>query len=173
MSDEQDKHQDMVEALHALSSDEPIDESQDAPPEQEFDPMSVIGGAADPQDAALAASPVPEPSLSLRQRSAQLQARSRQAQSHQLKSIAIPLLLTVGVLLLICSLLAVYQVIAATGDEALTEDMNQSVLPLAYRKLFPVVGIPIGAFLLFGAHYFRKEMQQLRRSAGSRGGSEG
>ena len=167
MSDDEDKHQDTVDALNALTNEDLDAEPHEAAEQKDFDPMSVIGDAIPAADEAPMIDLAPDavdPSSTLRRRSAQVHARTQQAHTHQLKSIAIPLLITVGLLLFLCSIIAIGQVASASGDPDAIAAINESLLPMSYRQAFPVAGFPIGAFLLFGAYHFRKEMQQVRQA---------
>lgn len=174
MSDDQDKNQDTVDALHALVSEDVEAEPQEASAEGEFDPMSVIGDSA-PSAAAPDMADIPPIEVSsstLGQRNAKFHARAQAAQTHQLKSIAIPLLITVGLLLFVCSGTAIWQVLTATEESTLAAE--DSLLPMRYRAPFALAGIPIGAFLLFGAYHFRKELQLIEQaSQRGRGGEAG
>ena len=140
-------------------SEEDLDEKPKGPP-----PLPDATGydlLPDPDGAAAAPPALPTDLASRRRRTADFDQRARQAHAHQYKTVMIPLLLTLGVILLLMGLWVVLRggepvPPPATGDPpaaAAPQDFNA-----AFQKWFPLLAFPLGAFLLAGAWWFHQDV---------------
>ncbi|HUS47551.1 MAG TPA: hypothetical protein VNA25_13015 [Phycisphaerae bacterium] len=176
MTQEPDKWDQSADALKSLADGTSED------PEQAADPVEPPAEPADPADpadamaaleAGMSASPesqpvelegvsaVPLDDAARRRQTAGFERRTQKAHAHQFKVIMIPLLITVGVLLFVCG-----TILLATAPESDPTDPfaePQDKLRV-FRSWFPLAAFPVGAFLLFGAWYFHREISASKRT---------
>lgn len=181
MMQEPNKWDQSADALKSLADGTPEDPQQAADPAEQpaqADPVEQAAQAAEPLDPVAALEgrmPVStEPPVELegvpdvpgadedrRRQVAGFEDRTRKAHAHQFRTIMIPLLITVGILLFICG-----TVLLATGPESEPTDpfAERPDSLKSFRSWFPLVAFPVGAFLLFGAWYFHREISAARKS---------
>jgi hypothetical protein len=99
-----------------------------------------------------------------RRRAEAFDQRTRKAHAHQYKTIMIPLLITMGVLLL---LMAAYALFMATGTDVRPDpDGLAAAKPVepsaaaSFQRWFPFLAFPLGAILLVGAWWFHKDVNR-------------
>jgi uncharacterized membrane protein len=174
MADAQNSHDDSAEALKALAegnlTDFELQQSQDQSSAQgdqaaaPFDSQQVLDapGPADENAPMGVAQDQPQPQAAeeespqaRQERTAALAARTRRAHFHQFKSIMIPLLLAVGVLLFVCGAF----VLIYDGDAEGVEIDPPTGLLGNMRSWFPIAAFVVGAILLAGAWLFRRDLK--------------
>jgi hypothetical protein len=189
MTQSTDRHDHSAEALKAMT-EAPRDAGEGSPddfigPEEaevleegtiepvEGVPQEGIAFAPDPAGASPGAAPPPLPGaipapdpLARRRRAESFDQRVRKAHAHQYKTIMIPLLITMGVLLL---LMGAYALFHSAGETDVRVDAEgfpvRTVDPgpgAAFQKWFPFLAFPLGAILLVGAWWFHKDVNRKR-----------
>ena len=93
-----------------------------------------------------------------RRRFAEFDQRERLAHAHQYKTVMIPLLITLGAILLLMGLWVVLRGGGEPADPAVAQDFNA-----AFQKWFPLLAFPLGAFLLAGAWWFHTDVTKKRK----------
>jgi hypothetical protein len=182
MSESPDKHSQSAEALKAMAEGGPKPGVGSAdgfvgPEQPEDDPTRVEGGAG--EEPVLAATALGEerppggggagtPAESVagavgelgsrRQHAADFNQRERLAHAHQYKTIMIPLLLTMGVLLL---LMGLFVILRGSGAENADPALDQS-FSITFQQYFPLLALPLGAILLVGAWWFHRDVKRKR-----------
>jgi hypothetical protein len=168
MTQQPKRDSEIADALHAMSAgglpDEVEAELREQDPSDDPDAASAETGEVrmaevlDETDAIDApvipgASGFADPSAR-RQRAAAMERRTRQVHMHQLKVFMIPLLLTVGGLLMLSGIF-----ILATGSGA----RSGTAFVRSFSQWYPLAALPLGAILLAGAWWFRREIQDSQR----------
>jgi len=185
MTETPDKHSHSAEALKALSRNprEGGDASPDGfvgPEEAEvledgtIDPVEGVEAAdaglpfADPP---AGTQPLPIPGAEAapdpharRRRAAAFDQRARKAHAHQYKTIMIPLLITLGVMLLLMGAFALFRDLG--GTEARPDPYGfptpKPVDRGSFQRWFPFLAFPLGAILLVGAWWFHRDVNRKR-----------
>ena len=179
---EPDQHEQTADALKAIadgthkgsqgSADGFVgpDEPEESEEEEKVEPVDGVtpepaeGLPAEPDSTGYDLLPDPEGADALpagqpsglgsrRRRLAELDQRERQAHAHQYKTVMIPLLITMGVILL---LMGTWSVIRASGAEG-------GVAGEGIAKWFPILAFPLGAVLLAGAWWFHQDVTRKRK----------
>jgi hypothetical protein len=173
-----DKHDQSADALKAMADGEPKpqastddgfvgadppDESEDGVAGGGDEPSAAVlsaGGApAGPQEVPLVADFAPDPAMR-RSHTAAFNQRERLAHAHQYKTIMIPLLLTLGVILLLMGAYA----LSRGGTVEVEIDGVIQVMPISpVLRWFPLMALPLGAILLAGAWLFHRDTSRKRR----------
>lgn len=113
--------------------------------------------AASEMAAAIPVSQDPPGTAALR-RAAAVDRHTRRVHAHQFKTIMVPLLVTVGSLLLLCGAI----MLAGAGGDPQEAPGGPEGFHGIFRKWFPVAAFPVGVILLAGAWYFHRELRRTK-----------
>jgi hypothetical protein len=183
MTDPSNRHEHSAEALKALS-DAPLEATgragdgfvgpDEAEPLDDGAIDSIDGtleAAADPLAASASAGnndiqvPSAIPAGDRRRRAREFEKRSRQAHAQQYKAVMVPLLLTMGAILVLMGLYAAVSGSPAAPNPDGSARAAEEGFGISFRRWFPFFAFPLGAILLTGAWWFHKDVNRKKPPA--------